>query len=201
MTRYIIYITGTLNAHGAPPADSSHGPADVPEKPATAKHTRWTPLEKLFHFVPVLEAVIGYLRNAKLLPFECCVDLVELRSGFRLLPESSGFLAVLIVAQYKSDVVLGETSFKGTKSGSIVWTDMVHGYRLRSGVCCSRVQLGERETGELVVLSGTPVRHRLVVASWYSGEESKSGMVLRSELVPAGSPELSVVTVHQICGI
>ncbi|KZV22386.1 hypothetical protein F511_18533 [Dorcoceras hygrometricum] len=29
------------------------------------------------------------------------LDLVELRSGFRLLPESSGFLAGLVVAQYK----------------------------------------------------------------------------------------------------
>ncbi|KZV06905.1 LOB domain-containing protein 36-like [Dorcoceras hygrometricum] len=37
----------------------------------------------------------------KLLPFERCVDLVELRSGFRLLPESSGLLAVLVVAQSK----------------------------------------------------------------------------------------------------
>ncbi|KZV35026.1 hypothetical protein F511_19773 [Dorcoceras hygrometricum] len=63
--------------------------------------TFWFSVKKLFHFEPVLEAVIGYLRNAKLLPFECCVDRVELRSGFRLLPESSGFLAVLIVAQYK----------------------------------------------------------------------------------------------------
>ncbi|KZV19304.1 SET domain containing protein [Dorcoceras hygrometricum] len=54
--------------------------------------------------MPVLEAVIGYSRNAKLLPFECCVDLVELRSGFRLLPESSGFLAGLVVAQYKDCV-------------------------------------------------------------------------------------------------
>ncbi|KZV30843.1 hypothetical protein F511_24190 [Dorcoceras hygrometricum] len=42
----------------------------------------------------------------------------------------------------------------------------------------------EIEGSALVVLSGTPVRHRLMVASWYSGEESKSGVVLRSELVP-----------------
>ncbi|KZV38932.1 receptor-like protein 12 [Dorcoceras hygrometricum] len=49
-------------------------------------------------------------RNAKLLQFECCVVLVELRSGFRLLPESSGFLAGLVVAQFKDVRASGNTA-------------------------------------------------------------------------------------------
>ncbi|KZV19720.1 hypothetical protein F511_34895 [Dorcoceras hygrometricum] len=39
MTRYNIYITGTLNTYGAPLADASLGPTDLPEKPTLTKHT------------------------------------------------------------------------------------------------------------------------------------------------------------------
>ncbi|KZV28639.1 sodium/hydrogen exchanger 8 [Dorcoceras hygrometricum] len=47
MTRYNLYIHNwELNAYGAPPADASLGPADLPEKPAVAKHTaKETPKE------------------------------------------------------------------------------------------------------------------------------------------------------------
>ncbi|KZV39647.1 O-fucosyltransferase family protein isoform 1 [Dorcoceras hygrometricum] len=54
----------------------------------------------------VIFSAVACCWNAKLLTFECCVDRVELRSGFRLLPESSGFLAVLIFSQYKETQVL-----------------------------------------------------------------------------------------------
>ncbi|KZV27011.1 hypothetical protein F511_07832 [Dorcoceras hygrometricum] len=47
MTRYIIYITRTLNTQGAPPTDSSLVPDDLPKNPAMAKRTaKAAPREK-----------------------------------------------------------------------------------------------------------------------------------------------------------
>ncbi|KZV48756.1 hypothetical protein F511_26087 [Dorcoceras hygrometricum] len=57
---------------------------------------RWTPLAKLYHSIPLLEAVVGYLRNSKLLP-DCafCSAGCEGERHYRTLISLLGSLATM----------------------------------------------------------------------------------------------------------